>query len=370
MQQINLKIYDVAAHITSDANHLIAPFALMYDRFRIEDFAGLPRPPLEFSLLTGCDNAWGRPILVLDGHGWPMDGTKGLQSFAYDVILNAILAQVRSHLLIHAAVVAKANEAIILAGDSGHGKTTLALALVRRGYRILSDELAALGRADHLVHSFPRGLHIRPGTLERLGWTAPPRLPSHGSDTLTVDIEDLAPGCLAAPARVRHVIILNNLQQPNQETDESLERELGIFVDRTDPRLLEAARRIDGVTKVWETIEMGCPVIRIIARRRMATLKEIESACRGLQILILDVSKRALRVPAFDQPAELTPISKSQAVMELIRQFQPGHRSTLLEQGSSTQVFVELVDMIDQADSFQLRAGPLEETVDLIGGLS
>ena len=187
---------------------------------------------------------------------------------------------------------------------------------------------------------------------------------------MILDIEDLQPGCLGGPACVRQVIILKQALRPDREAEPLPERELGIFVDHADPRLLEAARRIDGVTNVWETIEMGCPVIRIIARRRMATLREIESACRELQILILDVSKRPLSVPSFDQPAELSPIPKSEAVMELIRQFQPGHKSTLLAQGSSTQLFVELAAMINEATCFQLRTGPVEETVDLICGLS
>ena len=370
LHEINLKFCDVPVRIASDASHFVRFFARMYDRFQVKDFPGQSRPPLEFALLAGSENAWGRPVLVLDGAGWPLDGAVGLQGLAHDVILNVILARVRSHLLIHAAVVAQGNEAIILAGDSGHGKTTLALALVRRGYAFLSDELAALGRVDRLVHPFPRRLRLRPGTLERLGWALPDSGNGDRQDRLSVDIEDLQPGCLGKPARIRHVIILEDSLRPNGETDQQPEREMGIFVDRTDPRLLEAARRIDGVTQVWETVEMDCPVIRIIARRRMAALTEIERACRELQILILDVSKRPLSVPSFEQPAELKPMPRSQAVMELIRQFQPGHKSTLLAQGPSTQLFVELATMIDQATTFQLRTGPLEETVDLICGLS
>jgi hypothetical protein len=168
---------------------------------------------------------------------------------------------------------------------------------------------------------------------------------------------------------VRHVIILKNGPPPNRESEPLPESELAIFVDRIEPRLLEVARRIEGVTQVRESVEMGCPMIGILTRRRMATLSQIESICRQLQILILVVRKRSLSVPTFDQPAELMPISNSTAVMELIRQFQPGYRSNLLTQGSSTQLYVELAAMIDQATCFQLRAGPLDETVDLLRSL-
>src|SRR5262249_13186182 len=148
------------------------------------------------------------------------------------------------------------------------------------------------------------------------------------------------------------------------------ERELGVFIDRAEPKLLEAVRRLDGVNMVWETVEMGCPVIRIRARRRMAVLGQIEDLCREFRVLILDVSKRPLLAPSFEQPANLTPIPTSQAVMELIRQFQPGHRSAVLAKWPSTQLFTELAAMIGQASSFELRSGPLEQTADLIDDLS
>jgi hypothetical protein len=369
MQQVNLQVYDVAAHIASDASQFIAFFTRMYDRFQVKDFTDMSRPPLEFALLTGSDNAWGKPVLVLDGVGWPLDGGLGLMGFAEDTILNEMLAHVQSHLLIHAAVVAKGNEAILLAGDSGHGKTTLALTLVRRGYQFLSDELAALDRADQLVDPFPRSLRLRPGTLERSGWATQAKEDGNSQERLTVDIEDLQPGCLGEPARVKRVIILKPVPRPNEELGRGLERELGIFIDRADPKLLEAARRLDGVSMVWETVEMGCPVIRIRARRRMTVLRQIESLCREFRVLILDISKRPLLAPSFEQPAKLTPIPTSQAVMELIRQFQPGHRSAVLAKGPPTQLLTELAAMISQANSFELRSGPLEQTADLVCGL-
>ena len=108
-------------------------------------------------------------MMILDGEHWPIRDPAILEGYTYEVVLNAILASVRSHFLVHAGVVARDDRGIVLAADSAHGKTTLVLELVRRGFKFLSDEMAALGRADGRVHPFPRSLRIRPGTLELAG---------------------------------------------------------------------------------------------------------------------------------------------------------------------------------------------------------
>ena len=54
------------------------------------------------------------------------------------------MTRVRSHLLIHAGVVSRDGQGIILVADARHGKTTLVLELVRRGFQFLSDEMADL----------------------------------------------------------------------------------------------------------------------------------------------------------------------------------------------------------------------------------
>lgn len=60
---------------------------------------------------------------------------------------------IHSYLLIHAAVAARDDRAILLTGPPGSGKSTLCAALVGRGWRLLSDELAVID---------PRSLDIWP----------------------------------------------------------------------------------------------------------------------------------------------------------------------------------------------------------------
>jgi hypothetical protein len=69
------------------------------------------------------------------------------------------------HLLIHAgAVVDQSGRAILLPADSGSGKTTVVTGLLKRGFRYLSDEAAALDPETFLIHPFAKPLSIKSGT--------------------------------------------------------------------------------------------------------------------------------------------------------------------------------------------------------------
>jgi hypothetical protein len=101
----------------------------------------------------------------------------------------------------------------------------------------------------------------------------------------------------------------------------------------------------------------------------MSVLAQIETLCQEQQVLVLDVSKRAETQPAFDRPARLEAISQSRAVMELLRRFQGGHKSALLQEefgGSSAHLFLELATLVGQANCHHLFVGPLPEMADLV----
>ena len=86
----------------------------------------------------------------------------------FDAIVVGVIAGLsRAGILaIHAGVVALDGRAVLVAGRSGRGKTTLVLGLLRRGLDLLSDELALVAPDNRTVLAYPRGLHVRPAALE------------------------------------------------------------------------------------------------------------------------------------------------------------------------------------------------------------
>jgi hypothetical protein len=86
--------------------------------------------------------------------------------------LAALLYQ-RGVLAFHAAVVANESGAVLLAGDSGSGKSTQLMELLQRGWKLLADEVAVVELAagnQLMVHPTFPDVVLWPETVERFGW--------------------------------------------------------------------------------------------------------------------------------------------------------------------------------------------------------
>ena len=70
--------------------------------------------------------------------------------------------------VLHAGAVELNERAIIIAGDSGFGKSTLVAGLVLQGCPYIADDLIGLNRDDAKVRPFPVALSLKPGSYEAL----------------------------------------------------------------------------------------------------------------------------------------------------------------------------------------------------------
>jgi HprK-related kinase A len=75
-------------------------------------------------------------------------------------------------LLVHSAVVEKGGGALLLPAPPGSGKSTLCAALVCRGWRLLSDELAIL-RPNGLLAPIPRPVSLKNASIDVIRQFAP-----------------------------------------------------------------------------------------------------------------------------------------------------------------------------------------------------
>ncbi len=77
-----------------------------------------------------------------------------------------ICSHAHQFLIFHSAVVEKTGRAAILAGPPGSGKSTLCAALLARGWRLLSDELALLDPARGRLLPVPRPVALKGASIE------------------------------------------------------------------------------------------------------------------------------------------------------------------------------------------------------------
>ena len=73
---------------------------------------------------------------------------------------------VRQHLIFHAAMLEKDGNAVLLPGVPGAGKSTLCAALVCRGWRLLTDELAMISMQDNMAIPVPRPISLKNESIE------------------------------------------------------------------------------------------------------------------------------------------------------------------------------------------------------------
>jgi len=77
-----------------------------------------------------------------------------------------IFARPHQYLMLHSAVVEKHGRAVILPAPPGSGKSTLCAALVCRGWRLLSDEVALVQPNDALLVPVPRPIGLKEASID------------------------------------------------------------------------------------------------------------------------------------------------------------------------------------------------------------
>ena len=365
---IHLRFFDVGIRILSDSQDFLDQVAHLHPEVSVE--AGeSPRCRLTVGFYNQPDSGFAHPTFALDGRAYPLPDRSEITSYLDGLITMHAAQRVRSHLLIHAGAVAHNGQGVILAADSMHGKTTLTLELLRRGFCLLSDDVAAVGRADGLLYPYPRALLVRPGSLELAG-LQPPSTGGGWNGKWLFHAEELGLSHCTHPVPVTHIIIMQDAPAPPGRGSGSYEHPGVAFtltLSTLTAALLQAIRELGPVVSAVLVPGNPLPALHLRAISATQAMDRIQALCDEHRILILDYATKARRPPSFDRPARLDPMSKHDALMALAHGFRAGHRSALLS-GERTpgELIMELADMAAAASCHRLTVGSLTESADLI----
>lgn len=130
-------------------------------------------------------------------------------------ILCEFLHRVDQH-VVHAASLAAGargeERAVLLAGESGAGKTTAALALAQSGMQLLADDASFVGPSadgDTVVWGLPRPCKVHQQTLQLLPWLAElPHTPALTEEEVLIELDRLPGGGGQVEARPGLVFLL------------------------------------------------------------------------------------------------------------------------------------------------------------------
>lgn len=127
--------------------------------------------------------------------------------------LNYCIASECQHwLLVHGAVLARGEQAVIMPAVSGSGKSTLTAALCHSGWRLLSDEFVALDPATGLIHPLPRPVSLKNDAIDLIAGLYPQaRIPAiiHGTMKGTIGLMSPPPESAQDQQLVKPALILS-----------------------------------------------------------------------------------------------------------------------------------------------------------------
>lgn len=146
-------------------------------------YAAYPKPcdgVPDFTVRLFAARPWRRfvrPAVMIGGdyvlpEAAPLPLAQGLLAAEMGMNLQMALGQ-RRYLLLHAAVVERDGQALILTGVSGAGKSTLAALLGLRGWRLMGDEFALLDPESGLIHAFPRLISLKNASIATVAAETP-----------------------------------------------------------------------------------------------------------------------------------------------------------------------------------------------------
>jgi HprK-related kinase A len=164
-----------AVRLQSPLDVLHRSIHLLYGAFDLLDDGAVP----DFAIRVAGTGGWRRllrrqAMAYIDTPPPYTPLPERLAPIMFEQALNwCVATRTFTHLILHAAVVARDGRAVILPGQSGQGKSTLCAALVARGWRHISDEFALLDPASLAVTAHPRPISLKNRSIGVVAGWAP-----------------------------------------------------------------------------------------------------------------------------------------------------------------------------------------------------
>jgi len=255
----------------------------------------------------------GRTVLVPDAERMP--------HYAHLVLVNAAAA-CSNALVLHGAAVVQDGKAAVVLAPSGGGKTTIALELVRRGWRFLSDDFAVLA-SDSTVLPFPRRVNLTDDTiallrLPRARGSVPVPGPSGRVKWMT-DIEGLFPGALGTAAPLRSLFLFTavthtSTSSSTRDPDTKWRLELDHLPLELEARLTS----LPGVTEVHVLRRYAPPLVEITGAPGEPIVAALDEACAKTGVSLLGTTRGNPRACTFDRTPEASSANLMSTVPQIL----------------------------------------------------
>ena len=173
--RVHLRIGVVDVMVRSDLPDVLEDLEAIYSDAVCRGSSQAGRPVVNITVEARKRSMLARREYAVSGDGhelWSTTKTNEVLPYVEWGINWRVIATRPEYLQIHAATLSRNGRGLIMAAESGFGKTTLAAGLLARGWEYLSDEFALIDPSDLRINPFPKALCVKHGSfpvMERLG---------------------------------------------------------------------------------------------------------------------------------------------------------------------------------------------------------
>ena len=209
----------------------------------------------------------GGTTITIDRH--PSATDRDLHAFLFGSVFAELIHQ-RNGLSLHASSFATDRGGVLFAGHSGLGKSTLCAAMVKRGHRLLSDDLSTItADGDHVphVHAGLPQLRLWSDAVARLGYSSEHAVPVRkdiGKFIVPVD-----PVFAAASKPIAGIFVIGLAKGDEWSIDRCVgaDRLRALKTHTFGYRILTANGKAAVHFRLGALVSAACPMFRILRPR-------------------------------------------------------------------------------------------------------
>jgi len=363
-----LLFWGMYVKIHADKPEIIQTVSFVYSRFvtfartRIDVVCCIQRSPG-----TGR-----RPVMLLDGVLYELPDSERFIGHADLILFRHLLEQLTEFAVLHAAVVTRNNRALVIYGQSGFGKTTLALELVRRGYGFMSDEFCSIRLSDFMIEPFERRVGLKPSSpfFGRIDNAHLRYLASE--DKYFFDCSDIFACGVARPCKPAAFIEITAAIDADVCPPGGVVIDICMCVGSSDT-VLSALESLPGVTLSQPLYKGSFTTYRVTAQDRQFFLNRFNRIWIDNSREIFSIYPYRGEIETYDRTPVLRTVPPFNALTSIFANIvnrAPTGRLLAAHGGKTAPLIMRLGDALKESVCYSLQPGQLAKTADLIDNLA
>ena len=350
----------------ADSSEIIERFAKVYTRF-IDTNPGVS--DISFCIVRSSAHSRA-PCLIVEHWLYELPDTDRYIEHAELIVFRHLLEQLDDYIVLHAGVVSREGRAIVMYGQSGFGKTTLTLELLRRGYGFMSDEFCPIRLSDFLIEPFERLVGLKRSS-PFYGLADPEHrvfLASEGKDF--IDCADIFPYRPAEPCRAAIFIEISGSNDANTCPPGGVALDINMCSDSST--VPDALRRLPGVTISGPLMKGSYVAYRVTAADSTAFMSSFNQIWEENSHDIFSVFPYKGEIHTYDRTPVLRSVPAFEALTSLVSNIvnrSPTGRLLASHGGKTSSLVMLLGNLLKDAACYSLQPGHLAKMADLIDTL-